>query len=69
MKHLKEGKKALQQNRGNGLILVLVIAVVVTFLGIALLSTSYTSYLVKVAERESNDTFASAEDGMDLIRA
>lgn len=69
MKHLKEGKKALQQNRGNGLILVLVIAIVVTFLGIALLSTSYTSYLVKVAERESNDTFASAEDGMDLIRA
>ena len=62
-------RKSLKQNGGNGLILVLVIAMVVTFLGVALLSTTYTSYMVKVAERKSNDTFATAEDGMDLIRA
>ncbi len=66
---VRQGKKALKQNSGNGLILVLVIAMVVTLLGVALLSTSYTSYMVKVAERKSNDTFATAEDGMDLIRA
>lgn len=59
----------LKNNRGSGIITVLVTMLFVTALGATLLFTSYTGYLIKVSERGGKASFYSASTAMDEIKA
>lgn len=56
-------------NRGTGIVTVLITVFFITALGSALLFTTYTVYQVKVSERRSKENFYSAETAMSEVRA
>ena len=57
-----------RDNRGSGLVTVLVTMLFVSVLGATLLFTSYTGYLIKVSERGGKESFYSAGTAMDEIK-
>ncbi len=59
----------LKNNRGSGIVTVLVTMLFIITLGATLLFTSYTGYLVKVSERGGKSSFYSASTAMDEIKA
>lgn len=74
MKNMKRADKRRKidilhgNNGGNSLILVIVVMFVVMLLGMAILYSSYTSYILRVSQRKSEKTFSSAETGMSMLR-
>jgi len=58
----------LRDNRGSGLVTVMVTMLFVSVLGVTLLFTSYTGYLIKVSERGGKESFYSAGTAMDEIK-
>ena len=63
------GKRLKYDNRGSGIITVLVAVFFILVLGSTLLFSAYTGYMIKVSERKSGENFYSAETVMDEIRA
>ena len=53
----KKGLASLRNNRGSGVVLVLVCMLFVSILGTTLLYMSYTGFRMKVAERQGKQTF------------
>lgn len=66
---LSRAAAALRQNRGSGIVLILVTMLFVMLLGATLLYTSYTAYLVRLNERAGNRNFYNAETVMNEIVA
>lgn len=62
-------KAALRENRGSGIVMVLVSMLFVTLLGAALLYMSYTGYLVKVTDRRAKENFYDAASAMTELQA
>ena len=58
-----------KDNRGSGIVMVLVCMLCVTLMGAAMLSMSYTGLRIKVAQRQAEKDFYSAETAVDEIRA
>lgn len=56
-------------NRGSGIITVLVTIFFISALGAALLFVSYTGYQIKLSERKSKENFYSADAAMSRIRS
>ncbi|MFI3237951.1 MAG: hypothetical protein R3Y47_07950 [Lachnospiraceae bacterium] len=65
----KEIKELLQQNKGSGVVSVLVAMMFLTILGIIVMYLSYTGFLMKMTEREGTDNFYQAEAAMNVVRA
>ncbi len=61
--------KALRENRGSGIVLVMIAMLFVTILGATLLYTSYTGYLVKLTDRGGKENFYQASTMMDQVVA
>jgi len=67
---VKSPRKRLKcDNRGSGIITVLVAVFFILVLGSILLFSAYTGYMIKVSERKSGETFYSAETAMDEVRS
>lgn len=58
-----------RNNRGSGIVTVMVAVSFVAILGALLLYSSFINYQVKVTERDSNATFYDAETVMNEVRA
>lgn len=58
-----------RDNRGSGIVTVLVAMLLLTALGASLLFASYTGFLIKVAERKSGENFYDAETVMSEVRS
>ena len=56
-------------NRGSGIVMVLVSMICVALMGASILFMSYTGLRLKVTERQASKDFYSAETAMDEIRA
>jgi hypothetical protein len=67
MKRLREAIRG--NNRGSGIITVLVTLLFLSALGAALLFVSYTGYQIKLSERKSKENFYSADAAMSRIRS
>ncbi|MCQ4769554.1 hypothetical protein NE579_03605 [Intestinimonas massiliensis] len=65
----KKGLASLRNNRGSGVVLVLVCMLFVSILGTTLLYMSYTGFRMKVAERQGKQTFYDASAAMNEIEA
>ncbi|WP_283675013.1 hypothetical protein [Butyricicoccus sp. Marseille-Q5471] len=65
----KERLNALRDNRGSGIVTVLVCMLFVSILGATLLYMSYTGFLMKVTERQGKETFYDAASAMTEIQA
>lgn len=59
----------IRDNRGSGIVMVLVCMLCVALMGTAMLFMSYTGLRVKVSQRQENRDFYSAEAAVDEIRA
>ncbi|NLT14347.1 MAG: hypothetical protein GXY05_08395 [Clostridiales bacterium] len=57
-----------RDDRGSGLVTVLVTMLFVAILGTILLFTSYTGFLIKVSERGGKESFYSASSALDEIK-
>lgn len=69
-KRLSELKKTLRRdNRGAGLIVVLITVVFILVLAAAILYASYNVFMLRITERKSEKNFTSADAGMNEIRA
>ena len=70
---MKKLKKILRDfagnNRGAGIVVVLVSMVCVGLMGASILSMSYTAFRLKTTERQASRDFYSAETAVDEIRA
>ena len=62
-------REIAKDNRGSGIVMVLVCMLCVTLMGAAMLSMSYTGLRIKVAQRQAERDFYSAETAVDEIRA
>lgn len=55
-------------NKGEAMILMIVAIGIIMFLGMSLLYAASTAYMIRNTERKSEDTFNSADTGMDLLK-
>lgn len=62
-------REIAKDNRGSGIVMVLVCMLCVALMGAAMLSMSYTGLRIKVAQRQAEKDFYSAETAVDEIRA
>jgi hypothetical protein len=68
-KRIADAWKALQGNRGSGVLLILIAVFFVTILGATLLYLSYTGHLIHQTSQRSTDNFYDASSVMDEITA
>ena len=55
-------------NRGEAMILMIVAMGIIIFLGMSLLYATSTAFMIRNTERRSEQTFTSADTGMDLLK-
>lgn len=65
----RAAQKLNRDNRGSGVVAVLVAMLFISALGAALLFISYTGYQVKIAARRGTENFYNADTAMSEIRA
>lgn len=63
---LKKRKKL--GNKGEAMILMIVAIGIIMFLGMSLLYATATAFMIRNSERQSEETFNSADTGMDLLK-
>lgn len=61
-------KKNKLDNRGEAMILMIVAIGIIMFLGMSLLYATATAFMIRNTERHSEETFNSADTGMDLLK-
>lgn len=61
-------KKKKLDNKGEAMILMIVAIGIIMFLGLSLLYATATAFMIRNTERHSEETFNSADTGMDFIK-
>ena len=61
-------KKKKLDNKGEAMILMIVAIGIIMFLGLSLLYATATAFMIRNNERHSEETFNSADTGMDLLK-